>query len=130
MAGVIGSEFLTIDRRKLQDIAGRGSGQLVREVTVRAAAIAASTAPGKMGSTVRPILSGTKNNPFGIIMVDHPAAMYVINGTVPHDIPKGNGSKILKFTYKGKLMFRRHVHHPGTKANNFLWKAVLEAKEF
>lgn len=119
-------DFLSIDRRKLRDLGGRGSGLMVREITTRAAAIASTTAPGSMKQKVRPIISGSKNNPFGIIMVDHPAATFVINGTKPHDIfPKNK--KVLRFTVGNTVIYSKKVSHPGTKPNNFLWKAVLTA---
>ncbi len=121
-------EFLTIDRRKLNEIAGRGSGLLVREVTVRAAAIASTTAPGSMKQAIRPILSGTKNMPMGIIMVDHPAAQFVIQGTRPHDIFPVK-KKVLRFTVGNTVIYSKHVSHPGTKPNNFLWAAVLTASK-
>jgi hypothetical protein len=120
-------DFLTIDRRKLQQVAGRGAGTKVREITTRAAAIASTTAPGSMKEKVRPIMSGTKNAPFGIIMVDHPAAGYVINGTRPHPIVAKGGA--LKFEWKGRTVYFKSVNHPGTKPNNFVWRAVLAASK-
>lgn len=121
-------DFLSIDRRKLQQVAGRGSGLLVREVTTRTAAIASATAPGSMKQAIRPILSGTKNAPFGIVMVDHPAAIFVINGTKPHEIYPSK-KKALRFKIGGVVVFSKHVSHPGTKPNNFLWKALLAASK-
>lgn len=121
-------EFLTIDRRKLRDLGGRGSGLMVREITTRAAAVASATAPGSMKQKIRPIISGSKNNPFGILMVDHPAATYVINGTKPHDIFPVKG-KALRFTVGNTVVYSKRVSHPGTKPNNFLWKAVITASK-
>lgn len=51
-----------------------------------------------------------------------PHAGFVENGTRPHDIqPHG---KALRFVANGQVMFRRTVHHPGTKATHFLRDAA------
>lgn len=122
------ADFLTIDRNKLESVARKGSAVLVQRLTLRTAAIAAATAPGHMGQTVRPIFKGSKANPLGIVMVDHPAASFVLNGTAPHEIrPKRSGGR-LRFTVGNRVVFARSVQHPGTKPNNFLWKAMLAAK--
>lgn len=120
-------DFLTIDRRKLELTARRGSAVKVQEITFRAAAIAAATAPGHMKEAVRPIFTGSKANPVGIIMVDHPAASFVLHGTPDHDIRAKPGG-VLRFKWKGKIAYFKKVHHPVTKPNNFLWEAVLKAR--
>lgn len=122
------ADFLTIDRNKLTQVARQGSAVLVQRLTLRTAAIAAATAPGHMGQTVRPIIKGSKANPLGIVMVDHPAASYVMNGTKPHDIYPRKSNGVLRFTAGGRIVFTRHVSHPGTQPNPFLWRALLAAK--
>lgn len=122
------ADFMTIDRNKLESLARKGSAALVQQLTLRTAAIAAATAPGNMGQTVRPIFKGSRANPLGIVMVDHPAASYVMNGTKPHDIYPRKNNGVLRFTTGGRVVFTRHVSHPGTKPNPFLWRAMLAAK--
>lgn len=122
------SDFMTIDRGKLDNLARKGAYEIVRAITMRTAAIAAATAPGHMGQTVRPIFKGSKANPVGIVMVDHPAATYVMNGTSPHDIYPRRPGGVLRFTMGSRVVFARHVHHPGTQPNPFLWKALLAAR--
>jgi hypothetical protein len=122
------ADFLTIDRSKLDNLARKGSAAIVQRITLRAAAIAAATAPGHMGQTVRPIFKGSKANPLGIVMVDHPAATYVMNGTSPHPILPRKPNGVLRFTMGGKVVYARSVQHPGTKPNPFLWRALLAAK--
>lgn len=122
------ADFLTIDRNKLESMARKGSAALVQRLTLRTAAIAAATAPGHMGQTVRPIFKGSKANPLGIVMVDHPAASFVLNGTRPHEIRPKRPNGVLRFTVSNRIVFARSVNHPGTQPNNFLWKAMLAAK--
>lgn len=121
-------DFMSIDRGKLGNVARQGSAVLVHRLTLRTAAIAAATAPGSMGRTVRPIFKGSKANPLGIVMVDHPAASFVLNGTRPHEIRPRRHNGMLRFTVGSKVIYARSVQHPGTQPNNFLWKAMLAAK--
>lgn len=120
-------DFLTIDRRKLDNLAAKGSATVVRNVTLRTAAIAQVIAPGSMKEKIRPIIAGTKSNPLGIVMVDHPAAHFVLDGTKPHDIFPVK-KKALRFTIGNTVVYSKSVHHPGTKPNNFLLKAMLAAR--
>ena len=50
----------------------------------------------------------------------------VEKGTRPHEIRPING-KVLAFKVAGKMIFTPIVHHPGTRANPFLERAVDEA---
>jgi hypothetical protein len=124
----VARDFLAIDRSKLENVARKGSAALVQRLTLRTAAIAAATAPGHMGQTVRPIFKGSKANPLGIVMVDHPAASFVMNGTPPHPIRPRRPGGVLRFTVGNRIVFARAVSHPGTKPNPFLWRAMLAAK--
>jgi hypothetical protein len=65
-----------------------------------------------------------------VLTVDntHPAAIFVIKGTKKHIIrPKKKGG-VLVFNSKGTKVFARIVHHPGTKPNDFMSRALREAK--
>jgi hypothetical protein len=46
-------------------------------------------------------------------------------GTAPHDIEPINGS-VLAFEVAGKMVFTPLVHHPGTRANPFMQRALDE----
>lgn len=123
------SDFLSIDPRRLELLARQGAAAKVEQATLRTAAIARTLVPGSMKNAIRPIYRGTKANPLGIVMVDHPAASFVLHGTRgPYDIyPKR--AKALRFVIGGRVVYSRHVVHPGIKANNFLEKALLAARE-
>lgn len=120
-------DFLTIDRNKLNLVARRGSATVVRAVTMRTAQIASATAPGSMKEKIRPIFMGSKANPVGIVMVDHPAALFVMNGTKAHTILPVN-KKVLRFKIGNTVVYSKRVEHPGTQPNPFLWKAMLAAR--
>jgi len=65
-----------------------------------------------------------------VLTVDntHPAAIFVVKGTKPHLIrPKKKGG-VLVFNSKGVKVFTKLVHHPGQKPNNFMTRALREAK--
>lgn len=76
-------------------------------------------APGRMGRKINAVVVGRHVR----IESSHPATMYVIKGTRPHII-RPRYRKALKFTVSGSTVFARVVHHPGTKANDFLTKAL------
>lgn len=76
-------------------------------------------APGRMGRKVNAVVVGKHVR----IESTHPATMYVIRGTRPHII-RPRYRKALKFRVQGRTVFARVVHHPGTKANDFLTKAL------
>lgn len=76
-------------------------------------------APGKMGRKVNAVVVGKHVR----IESTHPATMYVIKGTRPHQI-RPRTRKVLKFSVKGATVFARVVNHPGTKKNDFLTKAL------
>lgn len=78
-------------------------------------------APGRMGRKVNAVIVGKHVR----VESTHPATLYVIKGTRPHLIlPKYK--KALKFNVGGHTVFARLVHHPGTRKNDFLTKALRE----
>ena len=50
---------------------------------------------------------------------DDKIALIHHNGTRPHHIVPING-KALRFNYRGRIVYRTHVYHPGTKPNRYL----------
>lgn len=76
-------------------------------------------APGKMGRKVNAVVVGKHVR----IESSHPATMYVIKGTRPHQI-RPRTRQVLKFSVKGSTVFARVVNHPGTEKNDFLTKAL------
>lgn len=88
--------------------------ELVKEMKSKA-----PVASGKLRDAIRQV-----NGPGRVAVGTHGIGyiQYVVEGTRPHDIrPKGNA---LVFKIGGKTIFARVVHHPGTKANNFMEEAA------
>lgn len=68
--------------------------------------------------------------PAGVELVlssSHPATVYVINGTRPHEI-RPRRAQTLRFYVGGREVFATVVHHPGTRPNDFLGKALLATR--
>lgn len=120
-------DFLTINPRAAGALARKGAAIRVREITERTAVQARILAPGTMKQKIRPIITGG-SNPLGIVMVEHPAASFVLGGTRPHRIYPRKQGGVLRFTTGGKVVFARYVNHPGTKPNDFLLKALEASK--
>jgi hypothetical protein len=80
---------------------------------------ARAMAPGRMGRKVNAVIVGKHVR----IESSHPATMYVIKGTRPHII-RPRTRRVLKFRVSGRTVFAKVVHHPGTKKNDFLTKAL------
>ena len=54
-------------------------------------------------------------------------AMYIVEGTAPHEIRPVNAS-VLAFQIAGRIVFTPLVRHPGTKPNPFMQRAVEDAR--
>ncbi|MFG2404283.1 hypothetical protein ACGFR8_08065 [Streptomyces brevispora] len=120
---------VTIDATQLERALRRPGGLGERILRRRARPVAARArqlAPGSMGDGITMRVEGTGRGMQAIIESTHPASAYVVRGTRPHAIRARRG-KALRFTVGGRTLFRKAVWHPGTKANDFLAKAVREA---
>ncbi|WP_315902956.1 hypothetical protein [Streptomyces salinarius] len=63
----------------------------------------------------------------GVIVCDHPAVKFVLDGTPPHVI-RPRRAKALRFPYRGRTVFAKIVNHPGAEANNFLARALRQGR--
>ena len=108
-----------------QKLSGQLKQKLIERLTDIAFAAAVWGAPVKTGYLASTVY---KDVGFGEAKVGAAAsyAEAVDNGTRPHEIRPING-KVLAFKVAGKMIFTPIVHHPGTKANPFLERAVDEA---
>lgn len=122
--------FITINQSAARQLAEKSATSITIKATEKVATVARAIAPGSMKRKIRTIPGPM----LGIVVCDHPAASFVLYGTKPHVIKARKAGKFLRFTVNAEEVFvgpspRRFVNHPGTKANNFLWKA-LEASKF
>ncbi|MDQ1018975.1 hypothetical protein [Streptomyces afghaniensis] len=91
--------------------------------TKRVADIARNEAPGRMGQFVDWHIEEGPSGLQGVITCDHPAARFVLDGTRPHII-RPRHAKALRFEVDGGVVYSAIVRHPGTRANNFLRRAL------
>lgn len=103
------------------------AGRKLAERTERVARIAEREAPGRMGRTIRWRVEETSGGLQGVITCDHPAVHYVLNGTRPHII-RPRRAKALRFEVGGRVVYAKVVRHPGSKANDFLGRALRAAR--
>lgn len=120
------SDFMTVDTALAERLALRSVGPSVARTTERIAIRARTLAPGTMKTKIRTNIT-FGGIPLGIIVCDHPATQYVLFGTKPHTI-KPRNANVLRFQVGGSTVFSKIVHHPGTKPNNFLRKALEESR--
>lgn len=60
----------------------------------------------------------------GVIIGDHPAVHYVLDGTRPHLIRPRRRNGVLRFVVDGQVVYSAYARHPGTRPNNFLARAL------
>lgn len=58
------------------------------------------------------------------VVSNAPYTVYVVKDTEPHEIVPRNPGGVLRFTVGTQVVFTRRVMHPGTKANDFLGRAL------
>lgn len=62
-------------------------------------------------------------NGLGIYVRAGGAAIFIVKGTRPHTI-RPRTRTILRFEVGGDVVWAKEVHHPGTRANNFMAEAL------
>ncbi|WP_328638359.1 hypothetical protein [Streptomyces canus] len=109
-------------RRLLRSRSGPARRKLEAKVE-RVADIARGEAPGHMGEYIDTRIEEGPRGLQGVITCDHPAVRFVLDGTRPHIIVPRR-AKALRFEAGGGIVFAKRVRHPGTRANNFLARAL------
>ncbi len=112
-----GLEFVEV----AQKISGTLRQKLIDRLTDVVFAAAFWGAPVKSG-----YLASTVYKDEGKVGAAASYAAAVEYGTAPHEIRPINGS-VLAFEVAGKMIFTPLVHHPGTRANPFMQRALDEA---
>lgn len=121
-----------IDQAAVQKMATRRSGYVLTDIERRRRNVtrkARQLCPPGMKKYVKGGIIDRGNRKVLTVENTHPAAWFVIKGTKKHMIfPRKRGG-VLVFTTHGKKVFTRRVKHPGTKPNNFMARALREAKK-
>ncbi|MDX2813447.1 hypothetical protein PV410_12920 [Streptomyces sp. PA03-5A] len=95
--------------------------------TRRVASIAEREAPGGMGDYVDWHIEEGPRGLQGVVTCDHPAVRFVLDGTRPHLI-RPRRAKALKFEVGGRTVYAKLVRHPGSRANNFMHRALEQGR--
>lgn len=126
---------------RIDEIVGKRFEEIVNQVeeAVREEAPVLKTQDprlkGKSGALKKSITKEKKSDKVYLVGVDADKlkamtgtdySPYIVNGTRPHTI-KAKGKK-LKFMKNGSYVFVNEVRHPGSKANDFIGKAVKKLK--
>ncbi|MEV3895294.1 hypothetical protein [Streptomyces anulatus] len=119
-----------IDQGAISRLLRRRGGRAFRTLsakTERVAALAEAGAPGRMGDRVTwRVVEGPRGLQ-GVVSCDHPAVHFVLNGTRPHLI-RPRRKSVLRFEVGGRVVFTRLVRHPGTRANDFMGRALRQGR--
>lgn len=113
------------------------SGGLGRDVGARSGRVLAAAragvgnASGTLLATLRREYGTNARGPYvdvvGGLEGLTPYHGYHLYGTGPHII-RARRRKALRFVAGGQVIFRRSVHHPGTRANPYLQRALQAAR--
>ncbi|MGW3447348.1 hypothetical protein [Streptomyces sp. NPDC001076] len=96
----------------------------ISQRTERVARIAEAEAPGSMGRYISWKVQDGPRGLEGLIVCDHPAVRFVLDGTRPHLIRPRRPKGVLRFEVDGRVVFTRLVRHPGTRPNDFMARAL------
>jgi hypothetical protein len=99
----------------------------LRAKTDHVESIAKREAPGSMPDFIDSRIESTRTGLQGVITSSHPATNLVLKGTRAHII-RPRRRKALRFEVAAQVVFAKIVHHPGTKANDFLGRALREGR--
>ena len=125
----IGRVDVDINNGRARAIATAKSLPLVVKTTrqiLNRAKVLAPVDTGRLRSSGRMDVKVTHFGPTGVVTFPVKYAQMVHDGTRPHIIRAKKKGKKLRFVVAGKVLYRPLVHHPGTKAQPFLTRALLE----
>jgi hypothetical protein len=115
----------TLIERALRRPGGIGARFLQRRAE-RVATRARELAPGTLANHITTRVEDTGRGLAAYVISEHPATQYVIYGTRPHII-RPRRARVLRFRVDGRTVYAGVVHHPGTRPNDFLGRALREA---
>src|SRR3989304_4289888 len=115
---------------EFDEVASKFSKELRQKLIEKLADVAYASAffgaPWKTGKLAGSIVKDMGDGEASIQALA-PYAMYVVEGTAPHEIRPVNAS-VLAFQIGGRMVFTPLVRHPGTKPNPFMQRAVEDVR--
>lgn len=124
--GVIASVEVRVDQSRLARFLRLRGGIVERRParrTARTADIARSLTPGSIGDFIDWRIEEGPRGLEGVITCDHTATRFVLDGTRPHII-RPRRARALRFEVDGRVVCSAIVRHLGTRANNFMARAL------
>lgn len=126
---------VTIDEAAMHQLlysAGGPIGKHMTKVTLKVHGVAKIIAPvdsGQLRNDISWKIEATPRGPVGRVYNRVKHALYVHEGTRAHVI-RPTRAKLLAFKPRGsgRTVFAKVVHHPGTRANRYLRRAVEMVK--
>jgi len=115
--GAVRAELSRASLRNVSDVAD--------QVEVQAKILAPVGQTGHLRGSIRKIPVFSIRGPTFRVEATASYAPFVENDTRPHDI-KARNAKFLRFRVGGRVVYAKIVHHPGTKGQHFLAKAVRQ----
>lgn len=121
----------TLNRPAIANLKSNPNGPVggyIRRRAERIALAARADAPKKTGRLARSIKVTYYYglNPYVTIGSDLDYAKDVHDGTRPHLIAPEK-ARVLRFVVRGRVIYAREVHHPGTRPNKFLERHLRKA---
>lgn len=117
--------------RKSTDDAKAAARQILGQAAAVALAHAKATHKFKdrTGELRGSIIRGQRSTWVHFIKATAKHAKFVEGGTKPHEIV-ARRRQSLRFVMHGEVVFRKRVHHPGTKATHFMDDAATEGARY
>lgn len=125
------STSFSLDRSRIERMLRLPGGMVYRNMERRVRRVEAEAirrAPGSMKQGIRVSIGRGPGGEFrGTVRSTHPASIFVLNSTRPHQIRPRNPNGVLRFTVGGRVVYAKLVMHPGTRAQPFLQEALRAA---
>lgn len=133
---------ITVDQAKFDVFARDPAGPIVKDLVRRGnnvestARFDAPRRTGLLASTIRTQVDNSGRLPSVEVIAGRDGATpytgYVVYGTRPHrilPIQNRKNAHLRFFSRAGTLVFSKGVNHPGTRADDFLQRALLRAQD-
>jgi hypothetical protein len=114
--GAVRAELSRLSLRNVSDVADQVEAQ---------AKILAPVQTGHLRASIRKVPVFSVRGPTFRVEATASYAPFVENDTAPHII-RPRRAQVLRFRVGGRVVYAKIVHHPGTKGQHFLAKAVRQ----